>query len=71
VRGLADKKLVPAFAVFAVGEGEARHEDTIEKALQAGGHRAPPGREHEDEMLRPGDKTHGLGDAGFQRLVAR
>jgi hypothetical protein len=69
--GLADKKLVPALTVFAVGEGEARHEDTIEKAFQAGGHRAPPGGEHEDEMLGPGHELHGIRDAGFQGLVAR
>ena len=68
--GLADQELVPAFAVLAVGERETRHEDTIEKAFQAGRHRAPPGGEDEDEMVRPGDKVDGIGDAGFQRLVA-
>ena len=64
-------RFLPALAVFAIGEGEARHEDTIEKALQAGGHRAPPSGEHEDEVLGPGDKVYGIGDAGLQRLVAR
>ena len=68
--GLADKELVPALAVFAVGEREARHEDTIKKPFEAGRHRAPPGWENEDEMLRPGDEAHCLGDARFQRLVA-
>ena len=70
MRGLADQELVPALAVFAVGESETRHEDTIEKAFEAGRHRAPPGGENEDEMVRPGDKVDGIGDAGFQRLVA-
>src|SRR6266404_2805062 len=68
--GLADKKLVPALAVFAVGERETRHEDTIEKPFKAGRHRAPPCGENEGEMLRPGDKANCIGDAGFHRLVA-
>ena len=68
---LADQQLVPALAVVAVLEGEARHQHAIEEALQAGRHGAPPGGEDEDQVLGPGDEVHGLGDGGLALLVAR
>jgi hypothetical protein len=52
-------------------ECKARHQHPVEEALHQRGHRAPPRRKHEHQVVRPAHELDRLADGGLERLVAR
>ena len=69
--GLAGEKLVPAAAFVVLLEGEAGHQHPVEETFQERGHRAPPGRKDEHQVLRPREQLERLADRRLEGLVAR
>ena len=65
------EELVPAASLVVLFEREAGHQYPVEEALQQRRHRAPPGREHEHQVVRPPDQLDRFADGRLERLVAR
>jgi hypothetical protein len=70
VSGTALEQLVPQDRAFTIFERETREQDPVKEAFQKRGHRAPPGRIDEYQVIRPGNTPLRSDQIRFQFLDA-